>query len=138
MLYCSYIGVSKTLFRELDLFFPINKYTGNSKARFALRKRRIRYKKQRDQELFVTLDNESDLMDDCTIKRPLQQLSLSESFKEMARRHHFRTLHDILNWPASVLLMHEGFTYHHYQELRNFLISMDAVHLLKTDSSKLV
>jgi hypothetical protein len=77
-------------------------------------------------------------MEEFTFQKPLQQLGLSESFKEMAHRHHFRTLQDILNWPASVLLMHEGFTYHHYQELRNFLISMDAVHLLKTDSSKLV
>jgi len=83
------------------------------------------------------LGNESALMDAFTLQKPLQELDLSESFKEMAYRHHFRTMQDILNWPVNVLLMHEGFTYHHYQELRSFLISMDAVHLLKADSSKL-
>jgi len=77
-------------------------------------------------------------MDAFTLQKPLQELNLSESFKEMAQGHHFRTIEDILNWPVNVLLMHEGFTYHHYQELRNFLLSMDAVHLLKTGSSKLI
>lgn len=52
---------------------------------------------------------------------PIYSLSFSESFKGMANAQGFRTLDDILNWPVSVLLMHEGFTYHHYQELAMYL-----------------
>ena len=66
------------------------------------------------------------------LQKPLQELDLSESFKEMAYCHHFKTLSDILNWPVGVLLMHEGFTYHHYQELRNILSPINGTHLLKT------
>lgn len=73
-------------------------------------------------------------MNNFIFQKPIQQLDLSESFKEMAHRHNFRTLQDILNWPVNVLLMHEGFTYHLYQELRNFLIPHNGVHLLKTDN----
>lgn len=51
----------------------------------------------------------------------IQTLPFSESFKAMAKAQDFRTLGDILNWPVSVLLMHEGFTYHHYQELWRFV-----------------
>ena len=52
---------------------------------------------------------------------PVQTLAFSESFKAMANAQDFRTLGDLLNWSVSVLLMHEGFTYHHYQELWHFL-----------------
>lgn len=69
------------------------------------------------------------------LQSPLQQLELSESFKEMAYRHGFNTLTDILNWPVNVLLMHDGFTYHHYQELRSLLTNIDEIHLLKTTGS---
>lgn len=51
----------------------------------------------------------------------IKELDVSDSFKTMAEAQDFRTLTDILNWPVSVLLMHEGFTYHHYHELRNYL-----------------
>ena len=98
----------------------------------------MRTKKAAHQNLFVTLDNFTATMDNSILQKPLQQLDWSESFKEMAHRHNFRTLQDILNWPVSVLLMHEGFTYHHYQELRNFLISINEVHLLKTGNSQFV
>ncbi len=74
-------------------------------------------------------------MEDNILQRPLQQLNLSESFKEMAYNHSFKTLEDILNWPVNVLLKHDGFTYHHYQELRNLLKEMDSLHLLKTKAS---
>ncbi len=74
-------------------------------------------------------------MDDSLLQKPIQQLDLSESFKEMAYRHNFKTLSDILNWPVNVLLKHDGFTYHHYQELRNFLKPIDGLHLLKTTTS---
>ena len=74
-------------------------------------------------------------MDQTVLQKPIPELSLSDSFKDMAHRHDFRTLQDILAWPVSVLLMHEGFTQHHYQELRNFLIPLDGLHLLKTTSS---
>ncbi len=74
-------------------------------------------------------------MDDNILQRPLQQLNLSESFKEMANNHSFKTLEDILNWPVNVLLEHNGFTYHHYQELRNLLKERDSLHLLKTKAS---
>lgn len=74
-------------------------------------------------------------MDNSILQKPIQQLDLSESFKEMAYCHNFKTLQDILNWPVNVLLMHEGFTYHHFQELRNFLKPVDGVHLLKTTNS---
>lgn len=73
-------------------------------------------------------------MDQATLQKPIPELSLSESFKEMAHRHHFRTLQDILNWPASVLVMHEGFTQHHFQELREFLIKKEGLHLLRTST----
>lgn len=67
------------------------------------------------------------------IMQPFNTLDFSESIKVMAVAHDFRTLTDILNWPPSVLLMHEGFTQHHYQELRDFLKKNELLHLLKTD-----
>lgn len=74
-------------------------------------------------------------MQDSLLKKQVQQLELSESFKEMAFNHGIHTLEELLNWPVNVLLEHEGFTYHHYQELRNFLKEKNSVHLLKTKSS---
>ena len=74
-------------------------------------------------------------MDPYILQKPIQELNLSDSFKEMAHRHDFNTLQDILAWPVNVLLMHEGFTQHHYQELRNFLIPLNGLHLLKTTNS---
>lgn len=55
------------------------------------------------------------------IQEPIDKLDLSESFKQMASQQHFRTLLDILNWPVSLLLLHEGFTFHIYEELIKFL-----------------
>jgi hypothetical protein len=66
--------------------------------------------------------------------KPIASLEFSDSFKSMASAQHFRTLSDILNWPPSVLLLHEGFTHHHNQELRNLLIKENLLHLLKSDS----
>lgn len=74
-------------------------------------------------------------MDQTILQKPIPELPLSNSFKEMAHRHDFRTLQDILVWPASVLLMHEDFTQHQFQELRNFLIQNNSLHLLKTTNS---
>ena len=74
-------------------------------------------------------------MDKSILQKPIQELGFSDSFKAMACRHDFKTLQDMLNWPVNVLLMHEGFTQHHYQELRNFLIPLDGLHLLKTANS---
>jgi hypothetical protein len=51
---------------------------------------------------------------------PIDSLPLSNEFKTMAQQQHFRTLEDILNWPVAVLLMHEGFTYHIYEELLKY------------------
>lgn len=65
----------------------------------------------------------------------VSDLELSEGFKQMAARHHFRTLQDIINWPASVLILHHNFSYHHYQELRFFLKKNDMLDLLKTGKS---
>lgn len=65
------------------------------------------------------------------IGKPIGKLALTESFKEMSFFHDFRTLADILNWPVSVLLLHQGFTYHHYQELRNLLSRNEMLQLLK-------
>jgi hypothetical protein len=67
------------------------------------------------------------------IHLPIASLSLSDSFKRMASRQSFQTLADILNWPASILLQHDGFTQHHYQELRTFLSANNLIHLLKAD-----
>lgn len=66
------------------------------------------------------------------LQKPLQELEFSESFKEMAYCHHFRTLQDILNLPVNLLLQHQGFTYHHFQELRNLLKKDNCLDLLKT------
>ena len=77
-------------------------------------------------------------MNQTLLQTPIAQLNLTESFKAMAYRHDFRTLGDILNWRVEVLLHHEGFTYHHYQELREFLKSTDNLHLLKTTGSKFI
>ena len=74
-------------------------------------------------------------MEDNILQKPVQQLELSESFKEMAYNHNFKTLEDLLNWPVNVLLQHDGFTYHHYQELRNLLKERNSLHLLKTKAS---
>ena len=70
------------------------------------------------------------------LQQPLQQLDFSDSFKEMAYCHNFHTVEELLNFPVGVLLMHEGFTYHHYQELRNILKQNNAITLLKTRPSK--
>ncbi len=74
-------------------------------------------------------------MQDNILQMPLQELSLSQSFKQMAYNHSFITLEDVLNWPVNVLLEHDGFTYHHYQELRNLLKERNSLHLLKTKAS---
>ena len=55
------------------------------------------------------------------INEPIDKLDLSATFKQMAVRQHFRTLQDMLNWPISILLVHEDFTYHIYQEFTRFL-----------------
>jgi hypothetical protein len=55
------------------------------------------------------------------IQKPIDELDLSGTFKQMARRQHFRTLQDMLNWPVPILLLHEGFSYHIYQEFTKFL-----------------
>lgn len=65
------------------------------------------------------------------LQQPINELELSEGFKEMAIQHDFRNLQDIVNWPAVVLLMHPGFTYHIYNELRNFLIENKVLFLLR-------
>jgi hypothetical protein len=52
---------------------------------------------------------------------PIDSLPLSNEFKTMAQQQYFRTLEDILNWPVAVLLMHEGFSYHIYEELLKYL-----------------
>jgi hypothetical protein len=75
-------------------------------------------------------------MSEIFLEQPLQELDLSESFKEMAYNNGFKTIRQILHMPAGVLLMHEGFTYHHYEELRNLLIQHDVIHLLKTEPSQ--
>ncbi len=71
-------------------------------------------------------------MQENILQKPLHQIELSDSFKEMASNHNFRTLEDVLNWPVNVLLQHDGFTCHHYQELRNLLKQNNNLHLLKT------
>lgn len=71
-------------------------------------------------------------------QRPINELELSEGFKEMAIQHDFRNLQDIVNWPADVLLMHHDFTYHIYQELREFLQKKGLLYRLKTGKSQLV
>ncbi len=72
-------------------------------------------------------------MENIILQKPVQQLS--ESFKEKAYNHSFKTLEDVLNWPLNILLQHDGFTYHHYQELRNLLKQSNNLHLLKTNGS---
>ena len=71
-------------------------------------------------------------MSNSILEHPLHQFDVTESFKEMAYNNGFRTLNDILNIPVSILLMHEGFTYHHYEELRRLLKEYDTIHRLKT------
>ena len=56
------------------------------------------------------------------LQQPVNEPELSEGFKEMTIQHYFRNLQDIVNWPANVLLMHHDFTYHIYQELREFFL----------------
>ena len=72
------------------------------------------------------------------LQLPINELNLSEGFKKMALQHDFRNLQDIINWPADVLLMHHDFTYHIYQELREFLQKNGLLHQLKTDKSQSV
>jgi hypothetical protein len=66
------------------------------------------------------------------LQQPINELELSEGFKEMAMQHDFRNLQDIINWPADVLLLHHDFTYHIYQELRFFLQKKGLLYHLKT------
>ena len=71
------------------------------------------------------------------LQKLLKELELSNEFKEMAFNNNFKSLKDILHTPVPALLMHDGFTQHCYQELRDFLGKHDAVHLLKTEPSQL-
>ena len=71
------------------------------------------------------------------LQQPINELELSEGFKEMAIKHDFRNLHDIVNWPAEVLLLHNDFTYHIYQELKDFLQKNELLYQLKTGKSQL-
>ena len=71
------------------------------------------------------------------LQHPINELELSEGFKEMAIQHDFRNLQDIVNWPADVLLLHNDFTYHIYQELRDFLQKNELLYHLKTGKSQL-
>lgn len=71
------------------------------------------------------------------LQQPINELELSEGFKEMAIQHDFRNLQDIVNWPADVLLLHNDFTYHIYQELREFLQKNGLLHSLLTGKSQL-
>lgn len=64
------------------------------------------------------------------LQQPINKLELSEGFKKMAIQHDFRNLQDIVNWPADVLLLHNDFTYHIYQELREFLQANGLLYLL--------
>jgi len=98
----------------------------------------MRSKKTACENLGVTLINLIQMLSHPILQKTLEEIYLSESFKEMVNRHNFKTVGDILNWPVSVLLMHDGFTYHHYQELRNLLSAINAIHLLKTTPSQLV
>ena len=82
-------------------------------------------------KIFVRLNIFIKMQDDI-FRQSLQQLELSQSFKEMAYNHNYTSLEDILNWPVNVLLQHNGFTYHHYNELRNLLKKRNSLHLLKT------
>ena len=68
---------------------------------------------------------------------PINELELSEEFKEMAIQHDFRNLQDMINWPADVLLLHNDFTYHIYQELRGYLQKNELLHQLKIGKSQL-
>jgi hypothetical protein len=70
------------------------------------------------------------------LQQLINELELSEGFKEMAIHHAFRNLQDIINWPAAVLLMHQDFTYHIYQELREFLQKNELLYHLKTGKSQ--
>lgn len=67
---------------------------------------------------------------------PINELNLSDGFKKMAFQNDFRNLQDIINWPAEVLLMHQDFTYHIYQELKEFLQKNGLIHQLKSDKSQ--
>ena len=67
------------------------------------------------------------------LQLPINELNLSDGFKKMALQHDFRNLQDIINWPADVLLMHHDFTYHIYQELKEFLQKNGLLHQLKMD-----
>jgi hypothetical protein len=66
------------------------------------------------------------------LQQSINELELSEGFKEMAMQHDFRNLQDIINWPANVLLLHNNFTYHIYQELKDFLQKNGLLYHLKT------
>ena len=71
------------------------------------------------------------------LQQPINELELSERFKEMAIQHDFRNLQDIIIWPTDVLLLHNDFTYHIYQELRFFLQKNELLFHLKTGKSQL-
>ena len=66
------------------------------------------------------------------LQQPINELELSKGFKQMAIQHDFRNLQDIVNWPADVLLLHNDFTYHIYNKLRDFLQKNELLYHLKT------
>jgi hypothetical protein len=65
------------------------------------------------------------------IQQPICELPLSNAFKEMAAARAYNTLQDMLHLPVSILLQEEGFTYHYYEELRDFLKQHKLLGLLK-------
>jgi hypothetical protein len=75
---------------------------------------------------FLTDMNEKNI-----IQQPISELPLSKEFKAMAAAGAYNTLQDMLHLPVSILLLEEGFTYHYYEELRNFLNQHKLLGLLK-------
>lgn len=46
---------------------------------------------------------------------------LSDEFLKMCTALHFKTVQHFFTWPIGHLLQLDGFTYHHYHELLNYL-----------------
>ncbi|WP_018615706.1 hypothetical protein [Segetibacter koreensis] len=65
------------------------------------------------------------------LKKPINELPLTEEFKRTAEINGFENLEEILSFSAVSWLQREGVTYHLYKELADYLQENNLLHLLQ-------
>lgn len=63
----------------------------------------------------------------------INNLPVSENFKEMAKANGFETLEEMVSFSIASLFKRQGFSMHIYHELYKFLEKKGCIELLKTE-----